>query len=84
MEIFGWDPIANTEDLRRYGFNWMDLELIIQNCDILILQNNHHIFVSKYFTNLISERNDIIILDLWNQLENKDLCHQIITYGGML
>ena len=76
-EILLWDPLGSELHSQfMVGAKYSEIDIIIDECDVVVLQNSNPYFSSKDFVNLLEKREPsrpkLLIYQLWNSLPDED------------
>ena len=81
--VFGWDAVIDSKNLKEIGFNIRDdLDSIIDCVDVILILNNHpnNACSSIY----IPPKNNRLVFDGWNQIDRSEIEKTVgMTYATM-
>lgn len=85
VDVVGWDPLVTEADAARIGVQVRSEAETIASSDVLLVQTNHPHFASAEFRlALAAARDDIVVIDLWNQvIQSPERGPRILTLGRM-
>lgn len=81
--VFGWDAVIDSKNLKEIGFNILDdLDSIVDCVDVILILNNHpnNACSSIY----IPPKNNRLVFDGWNQIDRSEIEKTVgMTYATM-
>ena len=81
--VFGWDAVIDSKNLKEIGFNILDdLDSIVDCVDVVLILNNHpnNACSSIY----IPPKNNRLVFDGWNQIDRSEIEKTVgMTYATM-
>lgn len=65
--IYGYDPVVNSKEIKKLGIKFSNLETGFKNADLVLFMNNHKMYANLNIISLVKKMNDNSILyDSWN------------------
>ena len=73
-KIYGFDPIANKDDINNEGIKFTDIDTGFKNSDVVLFLNNHLDLSKINLSNMMKlTASNPIIYDGWNQFRYSDV-----------
>jgi nucleotide sugar dehydrogenase len=82
--IYGYDPIANPNELKQLGINTATPEEGFKDADIVAILNNHKKYMDLDINSLIKTSNKpLLFLDTWHIFTKESISQDNVFYSGL-